>query len=85
VIGRRVYDKSPHELFEGEYSKWGEHDGYWYAHCPGEHDLIANLSSHQVIEHEDGTITVSPSILCTDGAGGHSYHGYLERGIWRTA
>lgn len=80
--GRRNYEvEGPHELAEGEYMKWGD---AWYAHCPGMYDLTANLGSHTVIEHEDGTISVSPSILCTDGAAGHSYHGFLERGVWRT-
>lgn len=38
-----------------------------------------NLSQHDVVEHEDGTITVSPSILLE---GTHHRHGYLRRGIW---
>lgn len=80
--GSRVYDKGPHQLLEGEYVNW---EGGWYAHCPGPDDLVANVSGHKVTEHEDGTISVSPSIRCTDGAAGHSYHGYLERGVWRPA
>lgn len=39
------------------------------------------LVTHSIVEHEDGTITVSPSILVT---GGEEWHGYLERGIWRS-
>jgi hypothetical protein len=31
---------------------------------------------HSVTEHEDGTITVSPSIQ------GDKYHGNLIRGVW---
>lgn len=31
---------------------------------------------------EDGTITVSPSILISHWEG-RSWHGYLERGVWR--
>jgi hypothetical protein len=81
----RVYDKAPHELLPGEYGRWADDDNHWYAHCPGADDLVANLSSHAVVEHEDGTITVSPSILCSDGAEGHVYHGFLERGVWRLA
>ena len=42
-----------------------------------------SISEHKVEEHEDGTITVSPSILRTWGDGGdNSYHGYLKRGEW---
>lgn len=35
---------------------------------------------HQIEEHDDGTITVDPSILCRECG----WHGYLERGIWRS-
>lgn len=38
---------------------------------------------HTVTEHDDGTITVSPSILSTVEDHGHDWHGYLERGVWR--
>lgn len=36
---------------------------------------------HQITEHLDGTITVSPSIQFTVGK---RWHGFLERGIWRS-
>jgi len=81
VIGRRVYDKESYELAEGEYCK-GE-DGHWYAHCPGEGRLLANLAGHTITEHDDGTISVHPSIRCSSGSIGHSYHGHLEHGVWR--
>jgi hypothetical protein len=55
--------------------------GYWMAFCP--RCGIANLINHTVVEHEDGTITVSPSILVRYSNEGESWHGYLERGIWR--
>ena len=51
----------------------------WMAACPN--GLHANLERHSVTEHEDGTITVSPSILCRSGSA--EWHGYLERGVWR--
>jgi hypothetical protein len=38
------------------------------------------LTGWTVTEHDDGTITVQPSIL--DGDSG--WHGYLEHGVWRT-
>lgn len=53
---------------------------------------IGTLRNHTVVEHEDGTITVSPSILIH----GHDFldgeekktspgwHGYLEKGVWLT-
>lgn len=86
MIGKRVYNlDGAHNLAEGEYGLWAEDQNTWYACCPGPHDLVANLSRHTVTEHEDGTITVAPSILCSDGAAGHSWHGFLECGVWRVA
>lgn len=82
MIGRRVV-LVPQEggfqlLNAGEYGRWT--DGTWYAETPNGHG--ANLGAHQVLEHEDGTITVSPSILVSD-CDGPVWHGYLERGVWR--
>jgi len=67
----------------GDYGK--AIDGTWYAKIPnGPHaGSHGNLKNHIVTEHEDGTITVSPSILVEYGDG-KSWHGYLEKGIWRT-
>jgi hypothetical protein len=69
----------PHALNNGEY---GRHycSPSWYARTPNGH--LANLSRHEVAEHDDGTITVAPSILISDGTG-PVWHGYLERGVWR--
>lgn len=61
----------------GEYGKWK--DGTWYAETPNGH--CANLSRHKVIEHEDGTITVWPSIEVSDGKG-VVWHGFLKHGVW---
>ena len=57
--------------------------GRWWCMTPS--NFIGNLSLHTVTEHDDGTITVSPSILVTEQIGGveRMWHGYLERGIWR--
>ena len=62
---------------------YGSVDGKsWFCCTPN--GLSGNLSRHEVQEHEDGTITVSPSILVTSGSNDMpSYHGYLERGTWR--
>ena len=59
----------------GEYYCWR---GVWHAMTPN--GALANLGNHEVTEHEDGTISVKPSILC-DGV--NRWHGYLERGVWR--
>ena len=80
--GTRAHDKAPHELEAGEYGKWSA-DGVFYAVPPGT-DLLANLASHRITEHEDGTITVSPSILLKGGRG-ESWHGFLKRGVWELA
>lgn len=85
MIGRRV-ELIPQQggfqlLQPGEYGRWS--DGTWYAETPNGHG--ANLGSHQVTEHEDGTITVLPSIGVSKAAGGAPWlwHGFLERGVWR--
>jgi len=67
-------------LEEGEYGKTP--DGKWYCHVPAPGFGAGGLGKHEVTEHEDGTITVSPSILC-DMGNGSVYHGFLERGVWR--
>lgn len=67
-------------LGAGEYGK-DEETGIWYCRPPGTAiGCEANLSQHTITEHEDGTITVSPSILIS---GGCDWHGFLERGEWR--
>jgi hypothetical protein len=54
----------------------------WF--CTTPNGLFGNISLHTVTEHEDGTITVSPSILVTSRNGrAPSWHGFLERGVWR--
>lgn len=54
----------------------------WMARTPNGH--MGNLANHDVVEHEDGSITVSPSILVSDSKG-ELWHGFLERGVWREA
>lgn len=69
-------------LKPGEY---GKVQGVWHCQAPREtpdgFGYLGNLSRHTITEHEDGTITVSPSILITRHDG--SWHGFLECGIWR--
>lgn len=64
-------------LNPGEFGLMG---GNWYGCTPNGHG--ANLSAHDVVEHKDGLITVSPSILVGDRSG-PLWHGYLEHGVWR--
>ena len=70
-------------LEPGEYGKGP--DGIWWMRPPQSNGFYSgpgNLSKHQITEHEDGTITVFPSILVY-GHHDKTWHGYLERGIWR--
>lgn len=92
MIGARVYGKEPHLLEAGEYC-FDAADGRWYV-CPPDGDVCAiSAPPWSITEHEDGTITVSPSIRrfahgALDDAGNRieipEWHGYLERGVWRT-
>ena len=75
--GRRV--RSYDEAQNGDY--WKSSGGYWLAITPN--GLFAALGKHLVVEHDDGSITVSPSILTKDGETTAEYHGFLERGVWR--
>lgn len=67
---------------ESEYGK-DPADGYWKGRPPGQH--LGDFSLHDVTEHEDATITVSPSILVTGYQNDCKveWHGYLEHGVWR--
>jgi hypothetical protein len=82
MIGKRKDHVEGHlSLAQGEYGKHA--DGRWYCVPPGTSDtMLGCLFNHSVTEHEDGTITVSPSILIKDGRS--EWHGFLERGVWRT-
>jgi len=69
---------------------------WWYGRLPsftgGEDSLSSGVGiggtrmGHTVVEHEDGTISVYPSILWSRE---HCilekswWHGYLEKGVWR--
>lgn len=77
MIGRRIYPTVDGDtrFAPGDYGKLST---TWFACTPS--GALGNLANHTVTEHEDGTITVSPSILVT---GAVSWHGFLERGVWR--
>ena len=83
-IGRRIYANEKGELYlaEGDY---GFHPISGWQCRPFSHHA-GGIGKHEVTEHEDGTITVSPSILLTDfDEQGNTiqWHGYLEHGVWR--
>jgi hypothetical protein len=71
----------------GDYQKRDDGRG-WNIRPPRGHIgwLSTEPGHHTVVEHEDGTITVSPSILhAVPHLPEESWHGYLERGVWREA
>lgn len=74
------------DLQPGEYHRLGK--TLWMMKAPNGEEGAIDQTKHTVVEHEDGTITVSPSILIYPHRtiDGHTpgWHGYLERGIWIT-
>ncbi len=82
MIGKRVQPNERGEypysdLRSGDYFIWS---GAWYGVSPN--GLLCGLKNHTVVEHDDGTITVSPSILVNNGQGGVAWHGFLKAGVW---
>lgn len=59
--------------------KEGASGPLWLTRHPGADHHGSLADGHEVTEHEDGTISVYPSILCR----ACGWHGYLERGVWR--
>jgi hypothetical protein len=91
--GRRIADRVCGTLDgvqPGDYWR-NAFTGTFYATCPVLDPavglVLASLCSHSIVEHEDGTISVQPSIRVTGGPGGTKelYHGFLENGSWRNA
>lgn len=82
---RRVYPNTERDLIlaAGDYGK-DPRDGVWYVRAPGT-TLLGSLANHEVMEHDDGTITAAPSIRIRSYAGDReiTWHGYLQRGVWK--
>jgi hypothetical protein len=55
-----------------------EHQLWWQVKAPDGSMCSLNPAIHTVVEHEDGTITVTPSIVTS------TWHGWLEKGVWRS-
>jgi hypothetical protein len=86
MIGARLTKIDGEEDFLYRISKtsgaFGTENGKdWF--CTTPNGLFGNISRHTVTPHEDGSITVSPSILVSVGKDGQSWHGFLEHGVWR--
>jgi hypothetical protein len=68
-------------LGDGDYGR--DSDGAWLVRPPGQH--AGSIPQHTVVEHEDGTISVSPSIKLNDENGEELWHGWLVKGEWEEA
>lgn len=80
--GRRVFhDGAFLRLAEGDYGQ--EVNEKWSLRPPGHH--AGGIPDHTVIEHEDRTITVEPSIVLHNEDGSEAWHGWLRRGEWTEA
>lgn len=82
IIGRRVYPKK-NEFLCTKVGDYGKDDfGVWWVWVPKCHNALAlNIKPEctwKIEEHEDGTISVSPSINAVN-----HWHGYLKKGIWK--
>lgn len=86
--GKRIADGANRDAEPGSYWRHprGRH-GYtqrgvdWEWACKTPNDLLGWLAKHDVEEHEDGTITVTPSIL-VNRPPDQQWHGFLTRGVW---
>jgi hypothetical protein len=54
---------------------------WWQVCAPDGSNGSLDPEIHTVTEHEDGTITVTPSLDFSKRRAG-AYHGFLTRGIW---
>lgn len=71
-------DHYPADHQEDRICYWKNSDGFFMIYIPK--IGVGQLKKHEVEEHEDGTVSVSPSIVLSNG---HiSRHGLLKRGIW---
>ena len=83
LVGRRLHGEVGYEESRaGDYWKpTYEHrqpNEWWFRDPFGK---FGRITKHTVEEHDDGTITVSPSIACA-GGGGADFHGWLKHGVW---
>jgi hypothetical protein len=96
VIGRRVYPREDGWLVYGgidqpaRYGRatnprvQGSRAGWWQISAPDGSVGSIDPSIHEVEEHDDGTITVTPSIDFSARKAG-AWHGWLVRGVFKPA
>lgn len=82
--GRRLPDDT--DIFGEAALKPGDYvlrDGVVWAIEPDGGAALMKLDGWETTVHEDGTITLSPSIWVNKHRDPPGWHGYLERGVWR--
>jgi hypothetical protein len=81
MLAKRISGDS--ELDETMICYWHPKDDGWLVYFPK--CGIGALQLHKVEEHDDGTISVTPSILTKGHDEGKetTVHGYLTHGVWR--
>lgn len=84
MLGRRREDGTkPWELEPGDYCVRVDASGKRMAWVVTPSSNGPARDGWTLTEHDDGTITVSPSILAHPTADAPGWHGFLERGVWR--
>jgi hypothetical protein len=82
MIGRRVYPdiEKGFDWKPGDYGKWKD---VWLLCLPT--GIMGTIDNRwNIIEYDDGTITVYPSIQTTSPNDPEkNWHGFLDKGIWR--
>lgn len=94
INGNRISKETADDVTRikpGDY--WFDYELGYFLVCPPKLDfegniILGTLRNHSVVEHEDGTISVSPSIFIGGTFGSENkaielFHGFLEHGVWR--
>ena len=82
--GRRITDSEypidPRDFKAGDYaivSRAGQRE-LWFRDPLG---AVGRVIHHTITEHDDGTVTVNPSIMVEGNPAG-VFHGWLKQGVW---
>lgn len=89
-FSKRLADPRAERIQRGDYGRVSRQDVGWVWMCCTPSGHVSDLTAHEVTEHEDGTITVAPSIVVEGGQTVRergeepivSWHGFLKRGVW---
>lgn len=69
--------------FDDDKIRYWKTPNEWWFYFPG--CGVGRLTKHKVVENEDKTITVTPSIRMSKPKSGDCCHGFLTNGEWRDA